>query len=180
MITSVPRLLVVMGVSGSGKSTVGADLAGALGRPFVDADSLHPAVNVAKMAQGTPLTDADRWPWLAAVGRVLAEAGPAGVVVACSALRRSYRDAIRNEAPEAVFVELDGEPALLADRIGHREGHFMPATLLDSQLATLEPLSGDEAGVRISIAGTPDQIVAAAMSSLAGERSPANRSGTRN
>jgi gluconokinase len=170
----IPRLIVVMGVSGSGKSTVGGDLADALGRPFVDADSLHPAANVVKMEQGTPLTDDDRWPWLAAVGQVLAAAGAEGVVVACSALRRSYRDAIRNEAPETVFVELDGDPVLLADRIGHREGHFMPAALLDSQLATLEPLAGDEAGLRVSIAGTPEQIVDAATRALAGSSSRAS------
>ena len=160
-------LVVVMGVSGSGKSTIGAMLADALGVPFTVADDLHPASNVAKMAAGIPLDDADRWPWLAAVGRALAAAGSSGLVVACSALKHSYRDAIRAEAPTAVFVELDGSRALLAGRMSERVDHFMPASLLDSQLATLEPLGADEPGTRIPIDEPLAAIVARARAAVA-------------
>lgn len=152
--------VVVMGVSGSGKSTVGRAVADALGAPFVDGDDLHPAANVAKMAAGIPLTDADRVPWLRAVGRTLAEGDDAGVVVACSALKRSYRDLIRDEAPGTVFAELDGPRELLQERM-IRPGHFMPVSLLDSQLATLEPLQADEAGLRLDIAESPADLAAA-------------------
>jgi len=161
-----PPLLVVMGVSGSGKSTVGELLAGHLGLPFLDADDLHPITNVDKMTAGIPLTDDDRWPWLAKVGEALAAASSTGLVVACSALKRSYRDAIRAEAPETRFVHLTGSRAVLAERLGHREGHFMPATLLDSQLATLEALGSDERGVTIDIAGDPDELVSAIAASV--------------
>jgi carbohydrate kinase (thermoresistant glucokinase family) len=152
--------VVVMGVSGSGKSTVGRAVADALGAPFVDGDDLHPAANVAKMAAGIPLTDADRVPWLRAVGRTLADGDDAGVVVACSALKRSYRDLIRDEAPGTVFAELDGPRELLQKRM-IRPGHFMPVSLLDSQLATLEPLQADEAGLRLDIAESPADLAAA-------------------
>ncbi|WP_348788300.1 gluconokinase [Leifsonia sp. NPDC080035] len=151
-------LLVVMGVSGSGKSTVGRLTADALGAPFVDGDDLHPPANVAKMAAGVPLTDEDRGPWLMEVGRRLAAAGPQGIVVACSALKRAYRDMIRAEAPGAVFAELDGSRDLLAGRVAERPGHFMPAALLDSQLATLEPLQADEAGMRLDVALPPAEL----------------------
>jgi len=149
--------VVVMGVSGSGKSTVGASLADALGVPFVDGDALHPAANVAKMAAGIPLDDADRAPWLDAVGAVLA-AGP--VVVACSALKRTYRDRLRAAAPELRLVFLDGSPALLASRMGARPGHFMPASLLDSQLAALERPAPDEHAITADIATPVAEIVA--------------------
>lgn len=152
--------VVVMGVSGSGKSTVGRAVADALGASFVDGDDLHPAANVAKMAAGIPLTDADRAPWLRAVGRTLADGDDAGMVVACSALKRSYRDLIRDEAPGTVFAELDGPRELLQERM-IRPGHFMPASLLDSQLATLEPLQADEAGLRLDIAESPADLAAA-------------------
>ena len=156
-----PPLLVVMGVSGSGKSTIGRLLAERLDVPFVDADDLHPITNVDKMAAGHPLDDDDRWPWLAKVGEAIAGASDTGVVVACSALKRSYRDAIRVEAPGATFVYLHGERELLASRLGQRENHFMPATLLDSQLGALQPPTDDEAAVIVDVDGTPEQIVAA-------------------
>lgn len=152
-----PPLVVVMGVSGSGKSTVGALLAETLGVPFVDADDLHPAANVAKMAAGQPLVDEDRWPWLEAVGETLAAAS-AGLVVACSALKRSYRDAIRDRAPAAVFVHLHGTRELLAERLAGRVGHFMPGSLLDSQLATLE-VPGEREGIIVDIDQKPESAV---------------------
>jgi gluconokinase len=166
-----PILIVVAGVSGSGKSTVGALVAERLGLRFVDADDLHPDANVAKMVAGIPLTDDDRWPWLRAVGAELAAAAAAsaanpsaenpsaakqgGLVVACSALRRAYRDAIRSEAPDTVFALLDGPPELLADRVAARRDHFMPSSLLASQLALLEPLDSDERGLTVAIDAQP-------------------------
>ncbi|MEO6533717.1 MAG: gluconokinase [Pseudolysinimonas sp.] len=149
--------VVVMGVSGSGKTTVGAALADALGLRFVDGDALHPAANVAKMAAGIPLDDADRAPWLDAIGTLLA-AGP--LVVACSALKRSYRDRLRVAAPALQLVFLDGSPELLASRMAARPGHFMPTSLLRSQLATLERPAPDENALTADIAAPVTQIVA--------------------
>ena len=145
-----------MGVSGSGKTTVGAALADALGLRFVDGDALHPAANVAKMAAGIPLDDDDRAPWLDAIGSELA-AGP--VVVACSALKRAYRDRLRDAAPSLQLVFLDGSPQLLASRMAARPGHFMPTTLLDSQLATLERPGPDEHALMADIAAPSGEIV---------------------
>ena len=155
-----------MGVTGAGKTTVGIALAERLGLRFVDADDLHPAANVEKMAAGIPLTDDDRWPWLAAVGDALAEAGEPGLVVACSSLKRAYRDAIRARADGVRFVHLTAPPELLRDRLGHRTGHFMPATLLDSQLAILEPLDADEAGATVDVSGAVDENVDAVVEAL--------------
>ena len=162
------RRIVVMGVSGAGKSTVGEALAHRLGTPFVDADDLHPPANIEKMRSGTPLVDADRMPWLDLVGAALAEAPAPGVVVACSALRRAYRDRLRAVAPDAVFVALEGDPELLAERMGARAGHFMPATLLASQLALYEEPTADERAVRVDVAGELDEIVEAAVAGIDG------------
>jgi carbohydrate kinase (thermoresistant glucokinase family) len=164
-----PLAIVVMGVSGCGKSTVGELLATDLRVDFLDADDLHTPEHKAKMHAGTPLTDADRWPWLAKVGAAMkAETdGGRSVVVACSALRRVYRDALREAAAGPVFfVHLHGTRDLLERRLGKREGHFMPPALLDSQLATLEPLQADEAGVVVDIALPPAEAVAAAVAAL--------------
>ncbi len=156
-----PPLIVVMGVSGSGKSTVGAALAASLGIPFADADDLHPEANVERMAAGHPLTDEDRWPWLALVGEALAAASGTGLVMACSALRRAYRDAIRASAPDAMFVHLDPPRALLEERMRVRTGHYMPASLLESQLATLEQLEPHERGIVVRDGGPAGELVAA-------------------
>ena len=153
---SITRPVVVMGVSGSGKTTVGQALAAALGVPFEDGDALHPAANVAKMAAGIPLDDADRAPWLDAIGAVLA-AGQ--VVVACSALKRAYRDRLRAAAPSLELVYLEVDRATLLDRMTHRT-HFMPPSLLDSQLATLEPPTADEHALVVDGAEPPAELIA--------------------
>lgn len=166
----VPRV-VVMGVSGSGKSTVGSMLARRLGVDFVDADGLHPAANIAKMSTGRPLTDEDRGPWLDAVAAELA-AAPAGAVVACSALRRRYRDRLRRGAGGVRFVHLTGSRELLAARMGARLDHFMPASLLDTQLATLEPLDPAEDGIVLDVVEPPDTLAAFAAQLLSGRPAP--------
>ncbi|TAP43572.1 gluconokinase, GntK/IdnK-type [Arthrobacter sp. S39] len=163
---SARHRIIVMGVSGCGKTTIGDLVARELGVPFLDGDSLHPLENVAKMAAGTPLTDEDRWPWLATVGSELAAAKD-GLVLACSALRRSYRDAIRAQAPDTVFLHLHGSKDVLKARTEGRSGHFMPPALLESQLATLEPLEADEPGVVVDIAAPVDQVVAEALAGIA-------------
>ena len=150
--------LVVMGVSGSGKSTVGAALAQRLRVPFEDADDLHPSANVAKMSRGEPLDDNDRFPWLALVGEWLAVHEDGGVM-SCSALKRKYRDQIRGVAPNARFLLLQGSPEIIAARQAARPGHFMPASLMASQFATLEPLAPDEDGVVIDVDQSVDEIV---------------------
>lgn len=156
-----------MGVSGAGKSTMGDRLATALGAEFVDGDALHPPSNVARMRAGSALTDDNRRPWLDAVGRSLADAPAPGVVVACSALRRSYRDLLRSHAPDALFVLLTADRAELLARLRNRTGHFMGPALLDSQLATLEPLGPDENSLALDAAGAVDDIVAKAMAFVA-------------
>lgn len=138
-----------MGVSGAGKSSVGAALAQRTGATFVDSDSLHPQANVQKMAAGNPLDDQDRWPWLELVGAELASNHPEGIIVACSALKRAYRDAIRAKAPGTVFIQLSVGLPVLQNRVAQRPGHFMPPSLLQSQLETLEPLQADEAGLTV-------------------------------
>lgn len=150
--------LVVMGVSGSGKSTVGAAVAQRLRVPFADADDLHPAANIAKMTAGRPLDDHDRHPWLETIGAWLAD-HPDGCVISCSALKRKYRDQLRHHAGTTVFLLLDGTPEVIGKRQSGRPGHFMPPTLLSSQLATLEPLAPDEHGVVIDVDQSVDAIV---------------------
>jgi len=148
-----------MGVAGSGKSTVGALLAARLGVPYADGDAFHPAANVEKMTAGVALTDDDRWPWLDAVGGWLAGHEHPGAVAACSALRRVYRDRLRAAVPELTFLHLDGSVALIAERVGSRSDHFMPADLVASQFATLEPPAGDERAVIVDAAAPPETIV---------------------
>lgn len=152
-------VIVVMGVCGAGKSTVGAALARRLGADFIDSDSLHPRANIDKMAAGIPLTDEDRWPWLALVGDELEAAHPKGIIVACSALKRAYRDAIRAKAPDTAFLQLDVELPLLQQRLNQRSGHFMPPLLLGSQLSALEPLGPDEAGLTAPASGDLESIL---------------------
>ena len=152
-------LVVVMGVSGSGKSTVGAALAQRLGVPFVDADDLHPEANIAKMTRGEPLDDHDRYPWLEAIGRWLADHDGRGGVVSCSALKRRYRDQLRHHAHRVELLHLQGTHDVIARRQASRPGHFMPASLLASQFATLEPLEPDEHGLVIDVDQPVDDIV---------------------
>ncbi len=147
---------VVMGVSGCGKSSIGALVASALGARFIDGDDLHPAANIAKMSQGTPLDDTDRAPWLARVGKALAAPD---TIVACSALKRSYRDNIRTSAGHDVtFLFLRGTREVLIERMKARPGHFMPVSLLDSQLATLQPPTQGERFAVQNITATPQEI----------------------
>ncbi len=155
-----------MGVSGAGKSTVGPLIAERLGLPFRDADAFHPPANVAKMARGEPLTDADRAPWLDAIGAYLAAHRGRGCVVTCSALKRAYRDRLREAAPEARFVFLDGDEALVAARQAARQGHFMPASLVASQFATLEPPAPEEGAITLDVAAAPRALAEAAIRAL--------------
>jgi len=164
--------VVVMGVSGSGKSTVAAGIAAALGIDFIDGDGLHPEQNVARMRAGIPLQDADRWPWLDRIGECLADAArwPHGLVIACSALKRAYRDRLRAAAPGVRFVFLDGDAELIGSRMAARTGHYMPEALLASQLQTLERPAADETDVqrhRIDVAAT--EIIERASETLRGD-----------
>lgn len=153
----------MMGVSGSGKTRIGAAFAGALGVHFIEGDVHHSPRNVERMASGIPLTDEDRQGWLRALAERLREAGDArtGLVMTCSALKRSYRDVLRGEAGDLQFIFLRGHRALLAERLAGRRGHFMPASLLDSQLATLEEPSPDEDAWVYDIEKSPEELVAA-------------------
>lgn len=157
--THTAPLLVVMGVSGSGKSTVGAALAQRLGVPFADADDFHPPANIAKMTAGVALDDADRLPWLDAIGTWLADHDAGGGVISCSALKVAYRSVLRDHAPRVGFVHLAGTREVIARRQASRPGHFMPASLLDSQFATLEPLGPEERGVVLDVDQSVDALV---------------------
>ncbi|WP_309107243.1 gluconokinase [Arthrobacter sp.] len=158
---TVIRPVVVMGVSGSGKSVLGQALGQSLGIPFIDADDLHPASNKALMAAGTPLTDEDRIPWLKVVAATIAKGVNEGhpSVVACSALKRSYRDLLRSQVPDLLLIYIDGAAEIIARRLETREHEFMPATLLASQLATLEPPQADEAHLRVPAELTVEEAV---------------------
>ena len=157
----IPCALIVMGVSGSGKSTIGEKLAGRLGWTFEDGDRFHPPGNVAKMSAGHPLTDEDRWPWLQAIAdevdRICRDGERA--VIACSALKRAYRDILVHGRDDVRIVFLDGTQELIAARLAARKGHFMPPGLLDSQFRTLEPPTGNENPITVSIDAPVEAIV---------------------
>jgi gluconokinase len=161
-----PFHIVVMGVSGAGKTTIATGIAAEMGWDFAEGDSFHPEANVKKMAAGTPLDDDDRWPWLRAIGTWIDERGGRSAVITCSALKRAYRDLLCEGRPSVRFCELDADENVIGPRIEHRQGHYMPASLLPSQFATLEPLQPDEPGVHISVAGTPEEAVQDALRAL--------------
>ena len=161
-----PPLVVVMGVSGSGKTTVGAALAQRLRVPFADADDFHPEANIAKMSAGIPLTDDDRGPWLATIAAWLADHAASGGVASCSALRRSYREVLAAAAPQVFFVHLHGDPEVIATRVAGRPGHFMPAALVESQFATLEPLEPSEHGAVLDVDQPVDDLVTQSLTLL--------------
>ena len=163
---SPPTVLIVMGVSGTGKSTIAGLLAGHLGWPLQEGDDLHPEANRDKMERGIPLTDDDRWPWLDKIGEWIDEQGRQDEpgIVTCSALKRSYRDRLRR--PNVVFVYLAGTREAIQRRMAAREGHFMPLSLLDSQLDTLEPPGPDEQVITVDLSGTPQDEVARVLHEL--------------
>jgi gluconokinase len=164
-------VVVVMGVSGVGKSAVGAALAGRLGVPFLDGDDLHPAANKAKIARGEPLDDADRAPWLASLGeRLAAERAGRGLVLACSALKATYRRALADRCPAAVFAHLAADPAVIRRRLEQRHGHFAKAAILDSQLATLEPPMPGEQAFTVDAGPPVAEVVDAIVARLHGDR----------
>ena len=166
---AIPARLIVMGVTGCGKTTVGALLAGRLGGVFLDGDDYHPAENVAKMSAGTPLTDHDRWPWLDRLGQVIEEsvADKGRVVLACSALRRVYRDRLTKACAEPpLFIHLSGGRDLIHGRMAARREHYMPVALLESQIATLEALEPDENAMAMEIDAPVDSIVARILEQL--------------
>lgn len=173
-------LIVVMGVAGCGKSTAGSRIAAALGVEFIEGDRLHPAANIEKMSAGIPLTDEDRRPWLRAIGQEIgrrAERGE-GVVAACSALKRAYRDILRETSgADIVFVYLSGSRRLIKQRMHHRRGHFFPASLLASQFAALEPPQADERHVTADLRLPLPDMVASIMQSLARRQACGSGSG---
>jgi gluconokinase len=162
--------LVVMGVSGSGKSTVARLLADRLGWPMAEADEFHPEANIAKMSAGIPLTDADRGPWLRTLRDWISKQDKAGqgTVVTCSALKREYRDVLRGASARVHFVHLHGTQEVIAERLASRSGHFMPPSLLVSQFAALEPLGDDEDGTTFDVTATPGRIVDLVVAELEG------------
>ena len=166
--TNTPDMVVVMGVSGSGKTTVAKGIAVSMHWLFAEGDAFHPEANVAKMHAGHPLTDEDRWPWLRLIGDWIQEQEDAGksAVVTCSALRRVYRDLLREGRPAVRFLHVQPGKEVIEDRLEHRAGHYMPPSLLPSQLATLEPLEPDEPGVTISGEGTEAEVLDRALTAL--------------
>jgi len=164
----VTRPVVVMGVTGCGKSTVGKLLAEKLGVEFAEGDDLHPQANIDKMAAGHPLDDEDRWPWLAKIAAWLGEHSASGGVIPCSSLKRSYRNRLREGAPNVWFLHVDVDRDTIVKRVSERKGHFMPASLVDSQFATLEPLGADESGAPIDGTQAPEAIVDEALRRLQG------------
>jgi gluconokinase len=162
-----------MGVSGAGKSTVAAELVRRLGWDFAEGDEFHPPENVEKMRAGIPLTDDDRWPWLRRLADWIGEHEAAGrnAIVTCSALKRSYRDLLRNGHPSVWFAHVRAAPELIRERVEQRTGHYMPASLLDSQLETLEPLQPDEPGVMVSGVAPPAEVAEQIIAALSKERS---------
>ena len=163
-------IVVVMGVSGSGKSLVGAALAEAMGAAFAEGDSYHPAANIARMSSGQALRDEDRWGWLDAIGAEIARADRDGraLVVTCSALKRAYRDRLRLASGRISFVYLDVGRDIAAARVAGRKGHFMPASLIDSQIAALEPPTPDEKAIAVDASRDPGELVREVLSALAG------------
>ena len=163
--------MVVMGVQGTGKTTIGSALAARLDVTFIDSDDLHPPANKAKMAAGTPLDDEDRVPWLKVIGATIAANAADGrpTIVACSALKRWYRELLRSSVPDLLFIHLVGQRDLVASRLATRQHEFMPMTLLDSQYEVLEPLARWEAGVEVPVSGTPAEIVDVLVDSLEGD-----------
>lgn len=156
------RLIIVMGVSGCGKSTIAQGLAAAIGARFFDGDHFHPQANIDKMSRGEPLTDLDRWPWLTLVGRELAR-GAGDVVGACSALKKVYREHLMKTADaDVIFVHLSGTVDLIAGRMATRDGHFMPLSLLESQFAALEPPAGETGAITVDISPDTDAVIAEA------------------
>ncbi len=164
--------VVVMGVSGSGKTTVAHGIAAATGFEFAEADEFHPDENIAKMEAGTPLTDDDRWPWLTALAQWMESRSRDGVstIITCSALKRTYRDVLREGPPSVTFVHLDGPVEVIRERMSGRRGHFMPASLLQSQIDTLEPLGADEDGVVLDLRRSPEDLIDEAVDWLAARR----------
>ncbi|SDL41819.1 gluconokinase [Nonomuraea maritima] len=162
------RHIVVMGVSGAGKTTVARGISEVTGLRFAEADEFHSEENVERMRSGVPLRDADRWPWLRELAAWMAERHAEGVstVLACSALKRSYRDVLRQGPPEVEFVHLHGPAELIRDRMTRRTNHYMSAGLLDSQRAILEPLGPDESGLELEVGPSPDELVAAVVDRL--------------
>ncbi len=174
--------IVVMGVSGAGKTTVADGLVERLGWEFAEGDDFHPPANVEKMRAGRPLDDEDRWPWLRRLADWIGERERSGrsVVVTCSALKRSYRDLLRDGQPSVWFAHVTADRELLRDRVEHRTGHYMPSSLLDSHLATREPRQDDAPGARISGGGAPDDVVRELLAVLGTERGvhPESREGS--
>lgn len=162
-----PLHLVLMGVSGTGKTTIAEALVSVLGWPFAEGDSFHPPANIAKMSSGHPLVDEDRWPWLQHLSEWTMAQEELGqdTILTCSALKFSYREVLRGGGPGTYFVHLEGDKGLLLERMGSRE-HFMPPELLESQLDTLEPLRADERGMRVDIANPPARIARMVMAQL--------------